>query len=85
MVNIKYVGWRTMRDDTLPGQHGDSRRQPGQRIQIMSHHHHGKPQLLLQHSDQLHEIVGEIGIESSGRFVEYEQLRFKCQRTRELG
>ena len=57
LVNLQGFRRRARSNDTLPGENRHARRQSGQRIEIVRHHDDGKAQLLLQHADQLDEVV----------------------------
>ena len=83
MIDGKNFSRRAASDDTLLGEHRHARRETRERIQIVRHHHHGKPELLLQHPDQFNKIVRKIRIKSSGRFIEHQEFRLQRQCARQ--
>jgi hypothetical protein len=74
---------RTTGDDALVGKHGQARGQPGQRLGIVRHHHHRETEFLLQHPEQLDEVLAAIRVETGGGLVENEQLRLQRQGARQ--
>jgi hypothetical protein len=79
MLDRQHFCCRPAGDESLIGEHGQTRRQPGQRLGIVRHHHHRETEFLLQHSEQLDEVLAAIRVEAGSRLVENQQFGLQRQ------
>src|SRR6516164_2694379 len=83
MLDVNDLVERPGGEYTSVGEHGNTARERGERIEIVRHEDDGEVQRAMQRTDEVDEGAGAVGVEPGSGLVEQEQFRVQRQCARE--